>query len=717
MKSNSSKSKEINKSKDNNKRKSIKKNKSSYYQKIYAINTDDEEENKEQNKTLLKLKKLKEQKDKMNSLIKVFKGPQKNPKNGPVWPKVTHPKLPFSNIRKEDPEIKKKRVELLRPSKLYHDFHIIQWIRKKYSDSVIEKSVFSILPDNGKAKIPINESEAKKRQRKMMEYLQSFKGPIGKEKYVKINPKYLYNETTYDKIKKLKDIFLEFDGSGYRKMEMNQLVSLFNQNNIRADIKDIVNLFFKDKKIKKEDYVKLYLNFYQFLTFALTKEQDFRQFMRNIKEKEKKNNGEENKNKDADTDTYLPMNLNLVLDYFINKGKERSSIEKIEKAISEMDSIIKENSIMKSRVSQKEILFSDIMNESSKTKSLNKQKTKNVKPQENSKFNDNRRESNRELNKVVGHYYSSSDITEQKNVSKTNIKPIKKIDNIEEKFEKIDFKQLIQEFSNLFNYNGLNKVEKNDNYKLISNSTIKKNNFKNRINNFSKARRKSQEVKSLSSMNFLSPTNINNNNNKRVIFTNSQNNKIISDTPEIYELADDEDEIMGDAIKQQMNENTILKMNVKNYEKLHDIKLAVNATKKQIKQMNKNLNENKIFINSIKKSSSQVSFKDSKMALNNKNKFKKKDSIKNRSKQLTNYKNNSFKCLRKNDHSFWNNKSIVNNNFCSESNNNYSRYSKTNRTFLNIFCGKSQLINMSQDLTDFASKSKLDYVPPDLLFS
>ena len=219
MKSNSSKSKEINKSKDNNKRKSIKKNKSSYYQKIYAINTDDEEENKEQNKTL---KKLKEQKDKMNSLIKVFQGPPKNPKNGPVWPKVTHPKLPFSNIRKEDPEIKKKRVELLRPSKLYHDFHTIQWIRKKYSDSVIEKSVFSILPDNGKAKIPINESEAKKRQRKMMEYLQSFKGPIGKEKYKNINPQYLYNENTYEKIKKLKEIFLEFYGSGYRKMEMNQ---------------------------------------------------------------------------------------------------------------------------------------------------------------------------------------------------------------------------------------------------------------------------------------------------------------------------------------------------------------------------------------------------------------------------------------------------------------------------------------------------------------
>jgi len=34
----------------------------------------------------------------------------KDIKNGPKWPKVTHPKLPFSNDKKEDPEIKKKRI-------------------------------------------------------------------------------------------------------------------------------------------------------------------------------------------------------------------------------------------------------------------------------------------------------------------------------------------------------------------------------------------------------------------------------------------------------------------------------------------------------------------------------------------------------------------------------------------------------------------------------
>ena len=126
----------------------MKKNKSSYYQKIYSIHSDREEENKDQNKTIMKQKKIKERKVKMDSLLKVFKGPLKDEKNGPKWPKVTHPKLPFSCIKKEDPDIKRQRIELLRPSRLYHDFHTIQWLRKKYSDSVIEKSVFSIFPEN-----------------------------------------------------------------------------------------------------------------------------------------------------------------------------------------------------------------------------------------------------------------------------------------------------------------------------------------------------------------------------------------------------------------------------------------------------------------------------------------------------------------------------------------------------------------------------------------
>ena len=87
--------------------------------------------------------------------------------------------------------------------------------------------------------------------------------------------------------------------------------------------------------------MKLYLDFYQFMNFALTKDQDFREFMREIKAKRKSN--KEGKKNDEEDEGYLPMNFNLMFDYFLMKGKERASYEEIQKSIVEMDKIINNN--------------------------------------------------------------------------------------------------------------------------------------------------------------------------------------------------------------------------------------------------------------------------------------------------------------------------------------------------------------------------------------
>ncbi len=700
--------------KENNTIKNVKKSKS-YYQFLYGFNSENEEKNNENRKASL-TEKITKMKKKQSSLIKIFKRPVINKNKGPKWPKVTIPKLPFSRTKKEEPEIIKKRIELLKPSKLYHDFHTIQWLRKKYSESVIEKSVFSILPENGKAKIPKDESERKKRKRKMMEFLDSLKGPIGREKYVKINPKYLYNPETYEKIKKLKEIFLEFDGGGYRKMEMNELLSLFNQNNIRADIEELVGLFFKDKNIKKEDYSKLYLNFYEFLNFALTKEQDFRQFMRNIKEKYKN----EQKGNDNDN-TYLPMNLNLVLDYFINKSKERSSIEKIEKAINEMDVIIKENTAINNNP-QQEFLNLDLKTDNSTNKIKNNQKKTKSPESGQTQNHHNKRIKNNKNGKTLFHA-NSKDYSISKYNSKNDLKVYKKNENddYEKKLEKIDFKQLIEEFSNLFNYNGLNNIENFDKKRLLLNNHFKKlNNFNNRINSFNKARKKTQGIKSLSTNNIFSTQNLYTPNSFSI--SSMKNNINKSNIPSLYQLADDENEIIENAVKCHMNEKSILKMNIDNYEKLHDIKLAVNATKDLINTIKQN--DNNDIKNNTKKSKSHKLLpeiriikdkKENKYLLKNFNKI----GVSGKAKQFINNKSNSFKIFKRNDQRFFNSKSHTHKNYLCDNinfnNNNNSKVNKSNRTFLNIYYGKSQLINMSQEQTDYGSKSKMDYVPLEFL--
>ena len=103
------------------------------------------------------------------------------------------------------------------------------------------------------------------------------------------------------------------------------------------------------------------------MNFALSKksDQDFRVFMRNIKEKKMKEKEqerileEEKKRKNLENfekgeeevvddlfvdekkePVFFPMNFNLLLDYFINKGKERKSQKKIRRAIKMMRNIL-----------------------------------------------------------------------------------------------------------------------------------------------------------------------------------------------------------------------------------------------------------------------------------------------------------------------------------------------------------------------------------------
>ena len=101
----------------------------------------------------------------------------------------------------------------------------------------------------------------------------------------------------------------------------------------------IIKLFFKNKKFKKKEYFKLYISFYQFLKFALHNDQEFRYFMRKLKSKYDKEM-EKNNSNIKDDNIYLPMNLNLLFDYFIRKAKEKTSLKKIETAINSINIVV-----------------------------------------------------------------------------------------------------------------------------------------------------------------------------------------------------------------------------------------------------------------------------------------------------------------------------------------------------------------------------------------
>ena len=257
-------------------------------------------------------------------------------------------------------EMQVKKYQNIAPSQIFYNPNTIKWFKKKYNEDLIKKSIYSLFPNNCQ---PIMTEEEWTPQRILREFLTHYLKPEDKYKDIWINPKYFFSKDVYESILKLKEIFLQFDEDGSRKMEIDEMALMFKTNHINVTEDDLCGLFFKGKKYRKEDINKLYLDFFQFMNFALSKssDQDFRIFMRKVKEKilkekelerieeEKKKNNMEKQEEEVVDDlfvdekkepVFLPMNFNLLLDYFINKGKERKSQKKIRRAIKMMRNIL-----------------------------------------------------------------------------------------------------------------------------------------------------------------------------------------------------------------------------------------------------------------------------------------------------------------------------------------------------------------------------------------
>ena len=449
---------------------------SAYYQKLYLEKQKDNNSFSEKKRII----------PKKISLKKVFQRPI-FPKPIFQFRKITIAKSPFTQREKEkeSEEEKKERIKLSKPSKLFHTFLNIQWLRRKFPESVINKSIYTLLPNNGKPVIPDDESEEDKRHRLMIEFLEEMKGPVGKEKYIDINPKYFFNKQTWDTVQKLKQIFLDFDADGNRRMELDEMQEMFESNKIFASINDLVDLFFKGKKFKQSEIMKLYLNFHQFINFALTKDKEFREFMRNIKEKLEKGKNKTNTNKSKissensdDTEKsekneeekgqYLPMDFKSLLDYFVETGRQRDAKEIINKAIKDMEEIID--------MGKKKNKNSELSNKNEEEKT------------ENSNSNINKRKTFL-TQKTINPSQIKNIIKGIKHVTKNSDKNLKealenvdfdfneedeiKIDYDKQKSE-IDFNKLINEFSTLFSLSQIQKKKTKSQESNIKNDIIKK---------------------------------------------------------------------------------------------------------------------------------------------------------------------------------------------------------------------------------------------------
>ena len=244
---------------------------------------------------------------------------------------------------------------------------------------------------------------------------------------------------------------------------------------------------------------------------------------------------------DKKDNVYIPMNFSLIFNYFINKEKERNSVYKLENDLNEMDKIIQgineiqnnnerfqlENRVKGKSKSRKILLNSKTIID--KKISFNFQKSQDLSKEQNI----TRKSSEKDL-----HKRSTKNVITKINetIEKENIEKDKKL-------KKINFPKIIKEFSNLLNIKDLDDEE--NEFKI-----------KNRV--------KSAQI--------LNPKILNHNS---YYYTDRNLNKNKESEEKVYE----------DNMKKEIRINSLKNINIDNYEKYHDIKLALKATKEQIKKM------------------------------------------------------------------------------------------------------------------------------------
>jgi hypothetical protein len=168
-----------------------------------------------------------------------------------------------------------------------------------------------------------------------------------------IQPKYLFSESTFKQISKLKYLFEQFDKDKSSKhfkfkhnflqffilfsnigtLELREMEQMFKINKIPMDMTNLIKLFYKPSKDGQSmAEFKDQLDFNSLVSYAIstTTDEKYRHYIRNIKgQKEKKNINKE--------ELYIPMNFNSLLEHFNNKGKIREKLRDVSCTIAVME--------------------------------------------------------------------------------------------------------------------------------------------------------------------------------------------------------------------------------------------------------------------------------------------------------------------------------------------------------------------------------------------
>jgi hypothetical protein len=346
------------------------------------------------------------------------------------------------------------------------------------------------------------------------------------------------------------------------------------------------------------------------------------------------------------------MNFDIIIDYFINKEKQRNSVSRVETAINEMNKIIQERLENEQNQIEEEENNNLVVDEKKHLKSIKKYISSKTLKGQNFKFLKTRKY--KKKNTLTDEQVEQIKKSNKKNLINSKKKIRFKLNDLYEnqkveKLKSINFAQLTKEFSNLFKMKDINEE-----------------NEQNRLKN-------------------------------QILSTDNSKSYLLN-------KLNTEENAYTEIMKRKLRIKSVKEINIDNFEKYHDLRLALNTTKEQFQKM-----RNKKLIEEDKKLFNMVDYRDIDKFYNNKTKT---DSnifgfSRNFENSLTKRENQvlSIKEYTKNlklENNLWKKK---------------KNYHINRKHIYNYYCGKPIIMNYdkSNSSRKYKSMKRNDYVPIEFL--
>ena len=210
--------------------------------------------------------------------------------------------------------------------KFYYNATSFKFFKRQMKNTDLNKGLVNYIIDKENEQESQNLNNDENKENKEGKLKNKNKNDNDNQKYYKrFVPQLLFQKDIFDKVEKIRELFLKFDTDRNRTFECNEIVIMFNSNSIPITNEEVCKIF-------GFSTYKKHLSFLDFINFIFNIEfqENFSKHMREIKKRVSPNE-------------VCPENFFEMLEHLCNYNRVKRDIRKLEISLDNVNSLSKED--------------------------------------------------------------------------------------------------------------------------------------------------------------------------------------------------------------------------------------------------------------------------------------------------------------------------------------------------------------------------------------